>query len=202
MPQKYLDSDITLKRFNHFIVLKTEPNKNGQRQVLTVCDCGETSVRPLQRVVSGFIKACNSCKQGLIHLSKDPLYKIWCGIKGRCFNSNRREYSRYGGRGISMFPEWINDPLAFITFCKNNGWSIELQIDRINNDGNYEPTNIRFVNAQVNMSNTSINKHCTLDGSRMTLSEASRKLGKSRDYLCSIQTRMLHLKPSNVVFCD
>lgn len=200
MTQKYFDSDILFKRFNSFIILKIEPKTSNQRQVLTVCDCGSTAVRPLYRVASGSTKACNACKKGLIKISKNPLYEIWRGIKARCFCTTDTGYKNYGGRGISMHEEWVNNATAFIEYCSKNGWAKGLQVDRIDNSGNYEPGNIRFVTAQENMSNTRMNKYCTLDGVKMTLSQASRALGKDRTYLCAVQTRAIHSKPSNVVF--
>jgi hypothetical protein len=202
MTQKYFDSDILFKRFNSFIVLKIEPKTTNQRQVLTVCDCGSTAIRPLYRVASGSIKTCSACKKGFIKISKNPLYEIWRGIKARCFCTTDTGYKNYGGRGISMYKEWINNAPAFIEYCSNNGWAKGLQVDRIDNSGNYEPGNIRFVTAQVNCSNTRRNKYCMLDGVKMTLSEASRSLGRSRDYLSSIQTRRIDSKPFNVVFCE
>lgn len=201
MTQIRSNSDILLKRFNSFIVLRIEPKEVGKKtNVLTVCNCGSVAARPLYRVVSGFIKACNKCKGSTRNISKESLYSVWRGIKMRCYLPSRKEYHNYGGRGISMYKDWIDNPSAFMNYCLDNGWKKELQVDRIDNSGNYEPGNIRFVNAQANMSNTRMNKYCLLDGVKMTLSEASRKLGKDRTYLCSVQTRYAHLKPSNVIF--
>jgi hypothetical protein len=83
------------------------------------------------------------------------LYKVWCGMKQRCNNPNCEHYHRYGGRGIKICPEW-NDKHGFAEFAKwalTHGYKSNLQIDRINNNGNYEPSNCRFVTALENMHN-------------------------------------------------
>lgn len=86
------------------------------------------------------------------------IYKLWGTIKYRCYNQNYRYYHRYGGRGIVVCDEWKNDALAFINWALANGYSDGLQIDRINNDGNYEPSNCRFVTSQENNLNRSLPK--------------------------------------------
>jgi hypothetical protein len=86
------------------------------------------------------------------------VYKLWGTIKYRCYNSNYRYYHRYGGRGIIVCDEWKNDALEFITWALANGYEEGLSIDRIDNDGNYEPINCRFVTAQVNNLNRALPK--------------------------------------------
>jgi hypothetical protein len=73
-------------------------------------------------------------------------------MKFRCSKKyeNNKDYKYYGGRGISVCPEWENDPVEFYNWCIENGWKKGLQIDRIDNDGNYEPGNCRFVTTQEN----------------------------------------------------
>jgi len=65
-------------------------------------------------------------------------------MKGRCYNPKNSRYKNYGGRGITVCAEWINDFEAFYTWAMQNGYSDELSIDRIELDGNYEPGNCRF----------------------------------------------------------
>ena len=84
---------------------------------------------------------------------RNHIYDRWYNIKSRCFNSKHRSYKNYGGRGISMCKEWSNDFGIFEKWCLDNGYSRELQIDRIDNDGNYEPTNCRFVTNKENQQN-------------------------------------------------
>ena len=82
-----------------------------------------------------------------------PLYGVWGTMKTRCYNKNRKTYKYWGGKGIIVCKEWLNNPKAFIEWCLENGYKKGLQIDRENNDGNYEPSNCRFVTAIVNVQN-------------------------------------------------
>lgn len=82
---------------------------------------------------------------------KKRLRQVWWGMKSRCYSPAHPRYRNYGGRGISICPEWHD----FETFYARAGgrWSSGLQIDRENNDGNYCPENCRFVTCQVNNCN-------------------------------------------------
>ncbi len=73
------------------------------------------------------------------------IYKNWANIKSRCFNSNDNDYPRYGGRGITIYPAWINDFQAFYDYVSTleNYHKPSYTLDRINNDGNYEPGNLK-----------------------------------------------------------
>lgn len=75
------------------------------------------------------------------------IYRIWCGMKTRCLNENRKQYKDWGGRGISIYPDWLGDYEIFKSWIiENIGHkpSEKHQLDRINNDGNYEPGNLRW----------------------------------------------------------
>jgi hypothetical protein len=79
------------------------------------------------------------------------LYAAWKGIKARCFNQRTKAFRNYGGRGITIWPEWRDDPIAFVKWCLDNGWEPRLTIDRFPDaNGNYAPDNIRFVTKSDN----------------------------------------------------
>jgi DNA-binding XRE family transcriptional regulator len=88
---------------------------------------------------------------------KTKLYHIWRGIKQRCDKPYNKRYKNYGGRGIIYCKEWA-DFLSFRNWALNNGYNKELTIDRINNDGNYEPDNCRWVTITENNRNNSHTK--------------------------------------------
>lgn len=77
-------------------------------------------------------------------LRKHKLYVVWAGIKQRCYYEKHIGYHNYGGRGIRMFHDWIDNSEKFIQWALENGWKEGLSIDRINNDGNYAPDNCKF----------------------------------------------------------
>lgn len=93
------------------------------------------------------------------------------GIKDRCYNKNSKRYKDYGGRGVAVCSEWKNDFQAFYNWSMNNGYKKGLQIDRIDNNGNYEPDNCRFATAKENANNRRSNRYITVNNITHTLSE-------------------------------
>jgi hypothetical protein len=86
-------------------------------------------------------------------LSKTKLYYVWRGMIARCRYPSFKYYSYYGGRGIKVCPEWESDFVAFQTWAMAHGYQAGLQIDRIDNNGDYSPVNCRWVTSTVNARN-------------------------------------------------
>lgn len=119
------------------------------------------------------------------NMSNSPEYSVWRGMKSRCTNSNTRMYGRYGGRGISICPQWMD---SFTQFYKDMGPrpSPEHSIDRINNDGNYEPSNCRWATVEEQVYNRSTNITVTMpDGEEVSSKEAMEYLGMKKGTLFS-----------------
>ncbi len=93
--------------------------------------------------------------------SRSRLYGIWCNMKTRCTNPRGRFYSYYGGRGISVCSEWTDSYKAFRDWANENGYAGDLEIDRIDNDGNYEPSNCRWATRRQQSQNTRPRKNST-----------------------------------------
>ena len=172
--------------------------KRGQRYFLCKCACGNTVSIVESNLVTGHTKSCG-CIVGKTNPSplknNDPLYRTWTNAETRCYNPKSVKYARYGARGIRMCDEWLHDFPAFYKWANENGYKPGLQIDRINNDGNYCPENCRFVTPGENMHNTSMNRWLTLNGETKLLEEWGKelypKIGVNNETICKRLT-VLH----------
>jgi hypothetical protein len=113
-----------------------------------------------RKAQSDLMKSLNARGVNKTHgLSKGPdnkntrLFKIWRGIKTRCLNTKVQEYPRYGGKGVLICVEWVDDYKTFHEWSMANGYSSELSIDRIDPNGNYEPRNCRWVDCKTQANN-------------------------------------------------
>lgn len=125
------------------------------------------------------------------NLTGHPLHKIWMSLRSRCNNPNNIRYYRYGERGIVVCPEWNTDFENFYNWANSNGWQEGLSLDRINNDGNYEPSNCRFVSKIEQANNTSKNKFVTIFGETKTLAQWGR------DNRCKVSYNLLRVRLQN-----
>jgi hypothetical protein len=103
-------------------------------------------------------------------------YNTWCQIKRRCLNSNDTAWPNYGGRGITICDKWAESFEAFFNDVGPRP-SRKHSIDRLNNDGNYEPGNVRWATQREQMQNTRRNRYVTLNGETKTVMEWSRVTG-------------------------
>ena len=172
--------DLSGQKFGRLTVIeRAENNKRGQARWRCRCDCGNEVVVVGSFLTSGETKSCG-CLSGQRHgLSNNTIYQTWADIKKRCFNPNCKSYKHYGARGISIFPAWIKDFQAFYNYVSKlphfgeKGYTL----DRINNDGNYEPDNIRWADWKTQNRNRRTNVLVEYKGETMCLRDAAELSG-------------------------
>lgn len=184
--------DLTGMKFGRLTVIEFVGVINGRAYFKCRCDCGNIHIVSGRNLKSGEVKSCGCLrKEKFTHtthgLKHSKYYNIWQLIKRRCYNPNCKEYPNYGGRGITVYEPWINDFQAFYNYISTlehfgeKGYSL----DRENNDGNYEPGNLRWATRAEQARNRRSNVIVEYQGEKMTLTEAAEKSGINRGTLNS-----------------
>lgn len=164
---------------------KKHGTKN-RRHAICKCECGNECIVRFDCLLNGKSNSCGCLKkqQDRINLTKhhshkksrEKIYKVWQNMKKRCQNPKSKSYGRYGGRGIKVCDEWL-DANNFLEWAFSHGYEEGLQIDRIDNDGNYCPENCRWTTPKVQARNRRSNIIVEVDGKEMCLLDASKVLG-------------------------
>lgn len=175
--------DLTGKRFSRLTVLKDSGERTQCKRIIWLCqcDCGNTSKVRTDNLKSGNTKSCGclqrewmSCvgkkygpKYGKLYGGPGfkhgdgkgvRIYRIWNHIINRCYNSKAHNYKYYGKRGIQVCEKWRKSYLAFKEWGMKSGYQENLVIDRIDNDGNYEPNNCHWLTIVENAKKSQVER--------------------------------------------
>ena len=177
--------DLTGKRFGMLVVEKRLSEKKGRSfQWQCKCDCGNTTIAFTNLLKSGRKRSCGCLKfasKNATHgFSKTRLYHIWQGMKKRCYNKSDGSYADYGGRGITICEEWLNDFVAFRRWALSNGYKDDLTIERDDVNGNYEPSNCKWIPKGEQNYNLRTSRMVTFNGKTKPLTKHCMELGISR----------------------
>lgn len=178
-------------KFGRLTIVEIVGVKSGDKRretyVKSECECGNIIETPISKLRSGNTQSCGCLRNERIRaatsthgLSGHGIYWLWTGIKNRCnCPPTDKVYHLYPARGIKMCDEWDKDFLSFYNWAVANGWAKGLCIDRIDNDGNYEPSNCRFVTPAQNSRNSRLNRNLTLNGETKCLTDWAATIGIS-----------------------
>jgi len=182
MPAKI---DLTGQQFGRLTVIREQKKRKNKRKIwLCQCQCGRKKSVAGAELRSSQTKSCGCYRREIASqraiqthtkhgdAGKNPsrLYRIWHNMKKRCSCKNDKDYKNYGGRGIKVCKAW-HDYRAFRKWALAHGYREDLQIDRINNDGNYTPKNCRWVTHNENARNTRRTRWITINRKTKSLAE-------------------------------
>ena len=184
----YKKKNLEGQRFGKLTVLKSigyyRPN-DRHFWSLVKCDCGNTFNIQDTLLVNGRRTQCPTCgrqTKAKHNMTYSRIYHVYQSMKSRCYNQNNTYYKNYGGRGIKVCKEWLDDPGAFIEWAYKTGYDenaeyMECTLDRINVNGDYCPNNCRWVDKSIQALNKTDTIYMTYYGEKMPLQTVSKISG-------------------------
>lgn len=177
--------DIAGRKFGRLTVQKRAGTAKDRHVTwLCRCDCGNMTTATGSRLRSGETQSCgclnkeiNRDKVKTHGMTKSRLYGEWRGMKERCTRASHPSYPNYGERGITVCQEWSDSFEAFRDWALSNGYRDDLTIDRIDNDGNYEPGNCRWITLKEQQRNRRNNRLITHDGRTQPMKQWAEEKG-------------------------
>lgn len=181
------------------VIAEAEPARNHQRRWLCRCDCGTEKVVQGSNLQSGGTRSCgcllreNMSERTKTHgdtsyqcggrcVRRTTEYTAWAQMKQRCYNPADSKYARYGGRGIRVCDEWRHDFSAFLAHIGRKP-NPKYSIDRMNNDGDYEPGNVRWSTRSEQQQNRANTRTVVVDGNKIPIAALARRCGIERRVL-------------------
>lgn len=177
--------DLTGQKFGRLTVIERRGRDKWKNAIwLCECECGNTKLIAGTHLIKGRSKSCGCLQvekakeRATTHgLSHSRIYRIWFDMKRRCNQSQNKSYDRYGGKGVKVCDEWTESFQSFYDWSMKNGYTDNLTIDRIDSNGDYSPSNCRWVDEFVQANNRSNNHYITYKGETKTMKQWSDVLG-------------------------
>ena len=164
------------------VVARADNDHKGRTRWLCLCDCGNEKIISGHGLRTGHTQSCGCIgKERFGNLNKSheksgtPEWKTWIAMKRRCYDKNQQFYALYGGRGIAVCARWKD---SFQNFYDDMGSRPKgMSLDRIDSNGNYEPSNCKWATAKEQARNTNRNYYVTVNGVTKALSAWTEELG-------------------------
>lgn len=182
-PQRTIPTSLTGRRFERLIVLGAVRTAPGRTGLVCRCDCGREKVVDRNNVLRGLTRSCGCLRteqRPTFHLrhgkAKTPEWQAWVHLRDRCNNPNNSAYANYGGRGITVCPEWAS---SFNAFYRDMGQrpSPQHSLDRIDNNGPYAPWNCRWATRSQQVRNRRRSRYVDDAGSRCHVNDLVSPIG-------------------------
>jgi hypothetical protein len=187
--------DIIGRRFGRLVAIEIDPlSPRGENLCIRwrcQCDCGQETVVLSAKLRNGHTKSCGCLFREALRRPKrkthgdsgNPLYAVWRSMLARTRRQTHKDFPRYGGRGIAVCAAW-KAYQSFRDWALSNGYAAGLSLDRIDNDGGYNPDNCRWATAKTQGRNRSNNRIVTYRGKTACLSEHAEDAGLSYLIVC------------------
>lgn len=197
--------DLTGRVFGRLRVISKVEKDKKHSYWLCRCTCGNTTISRADGLLSGRIKSCGCYRREIltpaaveantVHgMRNTRLYDIWCLMRSRCNNPRNNRFSIYGGRGIKVCKEW-DDFRNFAAWALNNGYRDDLTIERIDVNGNYGPSNCKWVPRKQQSRNRRNTVYIIKDGKRQPLVKFLEDIGR-KDLYSKVMWRVYEQKLS------
>lgn len=181
--------DITNRRFGGVVALRAIPTPGRKTRWACKCDCGIEFETCGGKLRYGEVISCQQCARKRVSQSRikhggsmTSEYRIWTHIKSRCLNKKVPEYKHYGGRGISICDRWRESFENFIADMGSRPSALH-SIDRIDNNGNYEPSNCRWSTQKEQTNNTRANRKVLIDSETKNMTQWADSIGIKKEII-------------------
>lgn len=172
------------------VIAFSHTNKWREKVWKCKCDCGSYTEVSTAKLKSGNTTSCGCYRKECVERGltrkydisaynkkkATRLYKCWQDMKARCSNPKNKRYKNYGGKGVVVCNEWANSYETFQKWALNNDYSDELTLDRINVNGNYEPSNCRWATTEIQANNKTNCRYIEFQGKKQSLAQWCREL--------------------------